>query len=1409
MSDNFQYRCKVCDTSFKKFILFEGHFDFNAKCREKHGTFLQCFECWQEFQHTAGLKYHLEYHHTKIVRKIPKVPKITLKKQWNFKNIPQSVNGITSEQNGSLNHEPQFVIQLKKQMSGRLKPAESTKSQEFVSNKQQKSADSMKSQDFANSKPKSTEFTKPQDFVSGKQKSTESTTSQDFINSKQKSPEFTKAQDFVSNKRTSAEPTNSQDSGSSKRRSIEPTKSQDFVRSKRRSAEPTKTQDFVSNTRRSAEPTKSQDSGSSKRRSIEPTKSQNFVGIKRRSAESTKSQDLVSVSSVPPAEIESTSATSSELVPNIPSNTPPKATQCHICKIKVRNSLRLEKHILCHSEGNVQCEICKIRFTGVTLYWHLKLIHKMNDPGKYKCSTCKQLCPSAETLGIFSFLILKSMLKFLPKCQISAKHEKGHRKSVIEKKVLTLKKQASRIASVPLTDCCKICKVPAKGVRLARHMQVHKYGKFKCCNIRFTVSSLIWHQKRVHPEINFSLLARQCNICKAILASPIALRKHVKVHEIGTLKCEICNIKFTPVSLMIHDRKFHPELQRSFGKQKCEVCKVTCYNRAEIESHVEMHKTGKFNCESCNISFTEKALELHKKRFHPESNATCSICNGTFSNLPQHIKVHSIGNVKCEICGIRFTLNSLAHHYKTFHPHEKLRSTQSIKLMRHNQYLNRKRIKMALSAKFQCKECKLCFHDAKKLSDHSKVHISGGLKCHICNIRFTKTSLAFHLKRFHSDVDRKKRILRALHRHIAEELKSLSETDATQIPIILEDQYQQLMSHNTMIHQCIICKLPCGLGSKLDNHMMVHIEGEYKCQFCNIWFTKISLERHQKRFHLEFYEERTSNGIKLVKELGEDIKENTFADERQTSHRCDICRSECGGEEKLAQHKQMHITGKVECEICQIRFSECAYRYHRNRYHPELRQAPKAPEMLQCSICKIKCSDSKRLEVHMTVHTEADTECDICNIPYTKAALNIHNRRMHPHIVPDHVNEIIRKALARNPSASGAALRHVTGESSETGFPCTICEMNFVKQKDFFTHMKIHAYGDLRCPVCQTWFTKMSLDYHCKRFHPELTIAKGPKDQLQCDKCPYICTEPARLQDHMKVHQGNLKCVICNIVFTKAGLVYHYKQFHPNTPKKDRILRAIENYAAKKALHNCDKCGKSFTRICYLTLHRNRKCLRNIQERNPIPIDCKIVLDCKNVALSNNDVGSGETEAYQCYVCREEFTSVSQLKYHLSSHLAIKAENGIEEADFDQMDESSSDRMDIETEGGADHAILSEVDIQNLMTMENGGNDDQPSTSQSNNDEVIEIISSDDDDEDYATIRYQMNNANLRMKQEPSSMHASNGGPSTWDSSCGSGYNQVDVSQTFYCYFCNKRCNTLVELGEHEKICNIKLETIY
>ncbi len=114
-----------------------------------------------------------------------------------------------------------------------------------------------------------------------------------------------------------------------------------------------------------------------------------------------------------------------------------------------------------------------------------------------------------------------------------------------------------------------------------------------------------------------------------------------------------------------------------------------------------MHANGKYECEKHKIKFTFKGLQSHNIKCHngqkkQDETTPCPICKVKFSSpsylgkeilfsifvsilsndfffqiyfsiSDQHMKVHTNGNVKCEICNIRFTTASLIHHQRMAH----------------------------------------------------------------------------------------------------------------------------------------------------------------------------------------------------------------------------------------------------------------------------------------------------------------------------------------------------------------------------------------------------------------------------------------------------------------------------------------------------------------------------------------------------------------------------------------------------------------------------------------------------------------------------------------------------------------------------------------------------------------------
>lgn len=71
MDHTSEYHCNICGRTFQEFVIFEGHFTFNVKCRAQRGPFMQCYICSEIFFHFAVLKYHLQSHNNNnVIQKI-------------------------------------------------------------------------------------------------------------------------------------------------------------------------------------------------------------------------------------------------------------------------------------------------------------------------------------------------------------------------------------------------------------------------------------------------------------------------------------------------------------------------------------------------------------------------------------------------------------------------------------------------------------------------------------------------------------------------------------------------------------------------------------------------------------------------------------------------------------------------------------------------------------------------------------------------------------------------------------------------------------------------------------------------------------------------------------------------------------------------------------------------------------------------------------------------------------------------------------------------------------------------------------------------------------------------------------------------------------------------------------------
>lgn len=211
---------------------------------------------------------------------------------------------------------------------------------------------------------------------------------------------------------------------------------------------------------------------------------------------------------------------------------------------------------------------------------------------------------------------------------------------------------------------------------LARHLKVHTEGKLKCeiCNIKFTVHALRWHRKVVHGTTVADL---KCETCEArfkkrhhlsnihcnggnerafLMEILFFAERHREVHKRGNVKCNRCNIRFTPKSLLWHQKQHcHPGLiKHNGGTDRCKIC----------TGFVKNHHMGKeFSTYYLwkRVSIGARSSEI----FFPKNLNCCASCcdikPGKFCNK---VSLPQLNTWKCI-----HTANSNANCAKVFASH--------------------------------------------------------------------------------------------------------------------------------------------------------------------------------------------------------------------------------------------------------------------------------------------------------------------------------------------------------------------------------------------------------------------------------------------------------------------------------------------------------------------------------------------------------------------------------------------------------------------------------------------------------------------------------------------------------------------------------------------------------------------
>lgn len=218
---------------------------------------------------------------------------------------------------------------------------------------------------------------------------------------------------------------------------------------------------------------------------------------------------------------------------------------------------------------------------------------------------------------------------------------------------------------------------------------------------------------------------------------------HMKIHESGELKCDICNKTFKKPAALIAHKSTHDH-DRPF---KCNICDVRCKHRGALKEHLKLHKKLVFKCTICGKDFNNiNNCKLHEKRHTGAHNkkTKCHICDKEFAQkclLSYHMRTHTgeRPNV-CEHCGAAFACKSnLTKHYRIHTGERPFKCDICHKGFNQKSSLTCHKRTHVTYRPFACKICNKQFGLNEELIVHMRVHGERKLfECNMCDMEFTE-----------------------------------------------------------------------------------------------------------------------------------------------------------------------------------------------------------------------------------------------------------------------------------------------------------------------------------------------------------------------------------------------------------------------------------------------------------------------------------------------------------------------------------------------------------------------------------------------------------------------------------------------------------------------------------------------
>lgn len=693
-------------------------------------------------------------------------------------------------------------------------------------------------------------------------------------------------------------------------------------------------------------------------------------------------------------------------------------------------------------------------------------------------------------------------------------------------------------------------------------------------------------------ELKKEVLKFACTHCtKRFETSKILTRHLFQVHKIKRMVCRICTAVFkTTADIMKHYSSIHKNLNVRPGQRfsfQCDICRKLFLSKLALQNHKELHKSGRsvsYPCIHCGKLFsTTFYLSNHLLCVHKEKKSVCRICKEYFSSpreLRQHITKHnacivcdktfeSLEELKdhkrthsqvlcgqpkqfrgknnerkyfiCKICDIKFLWkHSLCRHFVSKHEGgdeqamdvSGIFDTESVEAGAGNtaavykgsedQELESEDVKS--SSMYKCSNCPKSFDRSKKLSRHLKqVHKLKSSVCKNCGkICSSLQELNDHYLKHHNIS--KSFSTEAFSFHCSTCRKFFRTREA-----LLSHEENQCSKGN-MNYNCHLCGKTFFDTVYLSVHLLnVHKQRCSVCRICKDRFPS----RQELRQHLLTHKQ----------------KKDSFL--------CSLCGLSFQSSTEYSEHKKSHPSQTFMCDICGKSFHKMFLLNVHRRTHTG--ETP-----YKCDLCDMAFISNGKLRLHKIKNHDPDGkryQCELCGMRFMTVSLfTKHKNKQHLGLTKiykcEHCDREFKSQEGQNNHLLNDHMELL--DMSKVNFKirsCEYCGKRFHQKQLHDAHVMIHHTGKrpITCDVCGKGFINIDrLNKH--------KLVHGITRRYTCEICKSGAggNDMSKLKKHFKSVKHIENCVKLGIS-QEDGKIFSTNQLPKSELHKDRVKVRLDD----------------------------------------------------------------------------------------------------------------------------------------------------------------------------------------------------------------------------------------------------------